>query len=147
MRPLTLHGVCVRFTLSTKKGKDGPGLDVKTGLGLARVAGSMYLGMMTGGGMMGALNLVSGGNLKGMGMLGSPMLMSTQVRALGVGRGADPTATAASMLMQQAMSADMAAAAPGGQPARAFDGSLGEALEDSAKSVADSIKKAAAQKK
>src|SRR5262245_16333618 len=43
-----------RFT-TTAKGKDG-GFDVKTGLGVAKFAGTMYMNMMTGKMMMNALN-------------------------------------------------------------------------------------------
>jgi hypothetical protein len=136
---------------TTKKGKDGGGIDMKTGIGLAKMAGSMYVGMLTGRTMFSALNSMTSGNLSGMGMLGNPALMNVQTRGLGIGgiggigRGVDPTAGAASFLMQQAMASDMPAA--GGTAAPSFDASLSEALGDVAKDVAESVKKADATKK
>ena len=139
---------------TTKKGKDGGGLDMKTGIGLAKMAGSMYVGMLTGRTMLSALNSMTSGNLSGMGMLGNPALMNVQTRGLGIGgiggigKGVDPTAGAASFLMQQAMASDMlgAAGAPG-QTAPSFDASLGEALGDAAKAVVESVKKVDPPKK
>jgi hypothetical protein len=83
-----------------------------------------------------------------MGMLGNPALMNVQTRGLGIGgiggigRGMDPTAGAASFLMQQAMASDMAVPGASGQSAASFDGSLGEALGDAAKAVAEILNKA-----
>ncbi|MGH8429365.1 MAG: hypothetical protein ACREUF_03080, partial [Solimonas sp.] len=90
------------------RGKDG-GFDLKTGLGVARFAGTMYMNMMTGRMMMNALNAQMAGNLQGMGMLGNPSLINMQAQGLGMGSGRgmmmgmDPTAGAASFLMQQAL--------------------------------------------
>lgn len=133
---------------TTKKGKDGDGLDMKTGIGLARLAGSMYVGMLTGRTMMSALNAMTTGNLSGMGMLGNPALMNAQTRGFGLGKGIDPTASAASFLMQQAMANDMIPAGGAlGQTGPSFDEALGDALGDAVKDVAESLKKAAAAKK
>ena len=131
---------------TSKKGKDGGGIDMKTGIGLARMAGSMYIGMMTGRTMFSALNSMTSGNLSGMGMLGNPALMNLQTRGLGVGGlggfgGMDPTAGAASFLIQQAMASDIPVAGAAGQIAPSFDAALGEALGDAAKAVAESLKK------
>jgi hypothetical protein len=135
---------------TSKKGKDGGGIDMKTGIGLARMAGSMYIGMMTGRTMFSALNSMTSGNLSGMGMLGNPALMNLQTRGLGIGgmggigglgKGMDPTAGAASFLMQQAMASDMPRVGAAGQIAPSFDAALTEALGDAAKAVAESLKK------
>jgi len=134
---------------STVKGKDG-GFDVKSGLGVAKFAGSMYMNMMTGRLMMNALNGSMTGQLKGMGMLGNPALMSMQAQGLGMGagagmgmrRGMDPTAGAASFLMQQAMTTSTPlAGVPGQQAGPSFDAALGEALENAAKAVSENLKK------
>jgi hypothetical protein len=137
---------------STVKGKDG-GFDVKTGLGVARFAGTMYMNVMTGRMMMNALKSSTAGNLQGMGMLGNPALMNMQAQAFtmpgmtpGIGAGMpmrmgfDPTAGAASFLMQQAMTSD---AAPGGVPGQSvsFDEALGDALENATKAVTENLKK------
>jgi hypothetical protein len=133
---------------TTKKGKDSGGIDMKTGLGLARMAGSMYVGMMTGKTMLNALNSMTSGNLSGMGMLGNPALMNVQTQGLGIGglggigRGMDPTAGAASFLVLQAIASELPVAGGLlGQAAPSFDAALGDALTDAAKSVAESLKK------
>jgi hypothetical protein len=143
---------------STPKGKDG-GFDMKTGLNIARFAGTMYMNMMTGRLMMNALSASMAGNMQGMGMLGNPSIFSMQAQGLGLGLGSgpgmgaglglaapgmglDPTAGAASFLMQQAMSADSLSGMPGqpgGPPS--FDAALEEAIENAAKSVTDNLKK------
>ena len=69
------------------KGKDGGGLDLKSGLGIAKFAGTMYMNMMSGKMMMNALNQSMTGNLGGMGMLGNPAMMNVQTQGLGM-RGA-----------------------------------------------------------
>jgi len=142
-----------RYT-TTAKGKDG-GLDMKTGLGVAKFAGTMYMNMMTGKMMMNALNQSMTGNLGGMGMLGNPAMMSMQTQGLGMkagmqmgmGMGIDPTAGAASFLMQQSIASNAALSGVPGQAGPSFDVALGEALENAAKSVADNLKKADAKKK
>jgi hypothetical protein len=143
-----------RYTTTTK-GKDG-GFEMKTGLGMAKFAGTMYMNMMTGKMMMNALNKSMTGNLAGMGMLGNPAMMNVQAQGLGakgtmprgMGMGIDPTASAASFLLQQSMASNPAlAAAAGGLGGPSFDAALGEAFQNAAKSVAENLKKAPPQKK
>jgi hypothetical protein len=123
-----------RYSTNTS-GKDG-GIGVKTGLGLARVAGSLYLRYAS---PLGALNTMGMMNMGGMGMLGNPMLMQMQGGgALGTGRGLDRTAGAGMFLMDQAMTGASAGALDG-RPS--FDEVLGEALEDGAKKVVENLKK------
>ena len=138
---------------SNVKGKNG-GFDLKSGLNIAKFAGTMYMNMMTGKLMMNALNQSMAGNLGGMGMLGNPALAEMQARSLGAGIGAaprmpglDPTAGAASFLMKQAMASNTGLTGAPGQGGPSFDDSLGDALENAAKSIADNLKKAAPQKK
>jgi hypothetical protein len=135
------------------KGKNG-GFDLKSGLNIAKFAGTMYMNMMTGRLMMNALNQSMAGSLSGMGMLGNPALAEMQARSLGAGiagaprmPGLDPTAGAASFLMQQAMASNTGLTGAPGQGGPSFDDSLGEALENAAKSIADNLKKAQPQKK
>ena len=142
-----------RYT-TTAKGKDG-GFDMKTGLGVAKFAGTMYMNMMTGKMMMNALNQSMTGNLGGMGMLGNPAMMSMQTQGLGMkagmqmgmGMGIDPTAGAASFLMQQSLASNAALSAVTGQGGASFDAALSEALQNAAKAVAENLKKAQPQKK
>jgi hypothetical protein len=138
---------------SNVKGKNG-GFDLKSGLNIAKFAGTMYMNMMTGRLMMNALNQSMAGSLSGMGMLGNPALAEMQARSLGAGiagaprmPGLDPTAGAASFLMQQAMASNTGLTGAPGQGGPSFDDSLGEALENAAKSIADNLKKAQPQKK
>jgi len=137
---------------TTVKGKDGGGLDMKTGLGVAKFAGTMYMNVMTGKMMMNALNQSMTGSLGGLGVLGNPALMNMQAQGLGMragmqmGMGMDPTAGAASFLMQQSLASNAAlGGAPGQGPS--FDAALGEALQDAAKAVAENLKKADPKKK
>jgi hypothetical protein len=125
---------------TTTDGKDG-GIGVKTGLGVAKFAGSMYLRMYTGGmygSPMGALNMMSVMNMGGMGMFGNPALMGLQSGMGGggirTGMALDATAGAASFLMQQAMMGTTPV-----QQGTSFDASLGEALENAAKKVAETL--------
>jgi hypothetical protein len=121
-------------------GKDG-GVGLKTGLGLAKVAGTMYLKMMSGGmygSPLSALNAAHMMNMGGMGMLGDPSLMYGMGR-MNTGIGLDRTAGAATFLMQQAMVGASAANDMSGKPS--FDASLGDALDDAAKNVVDNLKK------
>ena len=126
--------------LSTNtSGKEG-GVGVKTGLGLARVAGTMYLRLMMGGmygSPLSAFNAASMMNIGGMGALGNPALMSG-MGGLRMGVGLDRSAGAATFLMQQAM---MGASSSGMSQGPSFDAPLGDALEDAAKRVAESLKK------
>jgi len=135
-----------RYT-TTAKGKDG-GFDMKTGLGVAKFAGTMYMNMMTGKMMMNALNGSMANNLSGMGMLGNPAMMNMQTQGLGMkagmqmgmGMGIDPTAGAASFLMQQSMASNtVLSGGPGQSPS--FDVALGEALQNAAKAVAENLRK------
>jgi hypothetical protein len=142
-----------RYT-TTAKGKDG-GFDMKTGLGVAKFAGTMYMNMMTGKMMMNALNQSMTGNLGGMGMLGNPAMMNMQTQGLGMkagmqmgmGMGIDPTAGAASFLMQQSIASNSALSGVPGQGGPSFEAALGEALQNAAKSVAENLKKTDPKKK
>jgi hypothetical protein len=124
---------------TTTKGKDGSGFSLKTGLGLAKFAGGMYLSMFAGPQMFSRMNAMGMANLGGMGMLGNPMLYQMQMGGLGgYGRGVgiDATAGAASFLMQQAMTMDDVGGfvgAPGQGPS--YDESLGEAVQNAAKAI------------
>ncbi len=142
-----------RYT-TTAKGKDG-GLDMKTGLGVAKFAGTMYMNMMTGKMMMNALNQSMAGNLGGVGMLGNPAMMSAQTQGLGMkagmqmgmGMGIDPSAGAASFLIQQSMASNAALSGVPGQSGPSFDAALGEAIQNAARAVAENLKKAEPKKK
>jgi hypothetical protein len=72
--------------------------------------------------MMNALNQSMAGNIGGMGMLGNPALANMQMSGLGAGpmagmsgmrMGVDPTAGAASFLVQQAMASQVPMSAVG----------------------------------
>ena len=124
-----------RYTTNTS-GKDG-GMGLKTGIGLARFAGSMYLRYAS---PLGALNSMGMMNMGGMGMLGNPALMQMQMYGggvMGTGRGLDRTAAAGMFLMDQAMSGS--SARPGGGPS--FDAALGEAIDEGAKKIVENLKK------
>jgi hypothetical protein len=132
---------------TTTKGKDGSGFSVKTGLGLAKFAGGMYMNMMMGPMMMNRmyrLNGLAGANMGGFGLLGSPDLFRMQSMGMGLGMGRsmgiDQTAGAASFLMQQAMAMNNAtsATAPGSP---SFAESLGEALDNASKAVVKALEK------
>ena len=134
-----------RYT-TTAKGKDG-GFDMKTGLGVARFAGTMHMNMMTGRMMMNALNQSMSGNLGGVGMLGNPALMNMQTQGLGMragmqgGFGLDSTAGAASFLMQQSLASNAVTSGLASQ-GPSFDAALGDALKSAAKAVSDNLKRA-----
>jgi hypothetical protein len=116
-------------------GKDG-GVGLKTGLKVAKFAGSVYLKFYMSGmlmGQMSALSSLQQMNLGGMGSMGSMMPM-------GYGGSVDRTAGAANFVMQNVMAgAAMGAAAQGGP---SFDAALENAIEDGGKDVVESIKKA-----
>jgi hypothetical protein len=123
---------------TTTSGKAG-GVGVKTGLGIAKVAGTMYLSMYMGGMMgssMGAFNTMHMMNMGGMGMLGNPALMAGGMPG---GSGLDRTAGAASFLMGQAMMGNARSSLS--QEGPSFDASLGDALDDAAKDVVQTLKK------
>jgi len=134
----------------TAKGSDG-GFDMKAGLGMAKFAGTMYMNVMTGKLMMNALTASSTGNLGGLGMLGNPAMANIQARTMprtaGMLAGIDTTASAASFIMQQAMTSSVVTGpGRGGENAPSFDAALADALQDTAHAVADSIKKGTGKK-
>jgi hypothetical protein len=132
------------------KGKDGGTFDMKTGMGLARMAGGMYLNMMTAG-MFSRLGSGLGYSygltgMNGMSMLGNPGLYRMQSRGLGTtvaGTGVDMSAGAASYLMQSAVNMDAARALVGmpGQAGPSYEESLGEAVQNTAKAVQKAVQK------
>jgi hypothetical protein len=131
---------------TTAKGKDGSGFSLKTGLGIAKFAGGMYLSMMAGPVMMSYLNSMGAANMGGMGMLGNPMLYRMQGAAglsgLGRGMGMDATAGAASFVLGTAMQMDGLGGyvgVPGQGPS--YDESLGEAVQNAAKAVQKALEK------
>jgi hypothetical protein len=63
-----------------------------------------------------------------------------------MGMGVDPTAGAASFLMQQSM-ASKALASGGAAQGPSFDAALDEAFQNAAKAVAESVKKGEPKKK
>jgi hypothetical protein len=128
----------------TSSGKDG-GVGLRTGFGLAKFAGSMYLRMYMGGyaSQLSALGAARMMNLGGM----NPALMQMQ-SSFGAGRiggsGFDRTAGAALYVMQQTMAG--ASAAGESQSGPSFDAALDDAIQDAGKEVVDSMKKAAVRK-
>jgi hypothetical protein len=134
---------------ATAKGKDGSGL--KTGLGLARFAGTMYMSMFMGPQMMSRMYRVSaltGTNMGGLGMLGNPAMFEMQSLGMGMGMGMgggrgfalDQTAGAASFIMQQALTMNQSARmGMAGGPS--FDESLAEALDNATKAVSRALDK------
>jgi hypothetical protein len=131
---------------TTSKGKDGSGFSLKSGLGIAKYAGGMYLGMMAGPMMYSKLAGAGAfSNMGGMGMLGNPMLYRMQgagMTGLGKGMGMDATAGAAAYLMQNAMTMDNLGGyvgVPGQGPS--YDESLGEAVQNAAKAVQKALEK------
>jgi len=121
-------------------GKDG-GVGLKTGLKLAKFAGSVYLKFYMGGmmaGQMSAFSQMQMMHIGGMGNVGSMMPMMSG------GRSVDRTAGAANFVMQQVLAGASASANQGGP---SFDAALEDAIEDAGKDVIDSIKKATPAKK
>jgi hypothetical protein len=119
-------------------GKDG-GVGLKTGLKVAKFAGSVYLKFYMGGMLMGQMSAFSNlqmMNLGGAGNLGSMMPMG--------GGTVDRTAGAANFVMQNVMAGAVASAASQGGPS--FDAALENAIEDAGKDVVESINKAAVKK-
>jgi hypothetical protein len=112
-------------------GKDG-GVGLKTGLKLAKFAGSVYLKFYMGGMMMGQLSALSNMQMMNMGGMGSMVPM-------GGGGSVDRTANAASYVMQQVI----AGGASGGQEGPSFDAALEIAIQDAGQAIVDAIKKAA----
>jgi hypothetical protein len=132
-----------RLTKSSS-GKDG-GIGLKTGLGLARFAGTLYLRMYLGGGYS-SIGAMSNMQMMRLGGMGNPALYQLQ-SGLGAtrygGSGVDRTAGAAMFVMQTAM----AAAGDGGsQGGPSFDAALTDAIQDAGKEVVDSLKKSTVKK-
>jgi hypothetical protein len=131
---------------TTTKGKDGSGFTLKSGLGIAKYAGGMYLGMMAGPMMFSKLAGAGAFNtMGGMGMLGNPYLYQMQgagLSGLGKNIGMDATAGAAAHLMQSGMAMDSLGGfvgVPGQGPS--YDESLGEAVQNAAKAVQKALEK------
>ena len=81
-------------------------------------------------------------------MMSDPNLLSMQVQGMNVGPtgglrglGLDPTARAASFLMQQSAVATTLTSSALGPQAPSFEEALGDALKNAAKSVSDNLKK------
>jgi hypothetical protein len=132
----------------TSSGKDG-GVNLKTSLKLAKLAGTLYLKMYMGGMMGGQMSALSTVRMMNLGGLGNPALMQLQsslgpTQGMG-GSGMDRTAGAAMFVMQQAMAgAAMNTMSQGGP---SFDSALDEAIQDAGKDVVESLKKATPVKK
>ena len=131
---------------TTTKGKDGSGFSLKSGLGIAKYAGGMYLGMMAGPMMFSKMAGAGAfSNMGGMGMLGNPYLYQMQgagLSGLGKNVGMDATAGAAAYMMQTGMAMNNLGGfvgVPGQGPS--YDESLGEAVQNAAKAVQKSLEK------
>jgi hypothetical protein len=131
---------------TTAKGKDGSGFSLKSGLGIAKYAGGMYLSMMAGPMMFSKMAGAGAfANMGGMGMLGNPMLYRMQgygLSGLGKNMGMDATAGAAAYMMQTGMAMDNLGGfvgMPGQGPS--YDESLGEAVQNAAKAVEKALQK------
>ena len=137
--PMKLRNACCHV-LADIRGKDG-GIGLKTGLGLAKFAGTMYFSLMTGGmygSPMGGFSAMRMMNMGGAGMLGNPALMQMQSGMGATGKGLDRTAGAAGFILQQAMAGGSSA---GLRPGPSFDAALDDAIQDAGKKVVDSLKK------
>jgi ribosomal protein L7/L12 len=130
---------------TTTKGKDGSGFNLQSGLGIAKFAGTMYVGMFAGPMMMMRMNAMGISHLSGMGLMGDPNLLRYQLGGMsmmGQHRGVDTTANAAGFLVQQAVAMNKTSGfvgAPGVGPN--YDESLGEALQNAAKAVQKALQK------
>jgi hypothetical protein len=128
----------------SSSGKDG-GIGLKTGLGLAKFAGSLYLKVYMGG-VYSSMGSLSSLQMMKLGGMGSPALIQLQ-SGLGAtrfgGSGMDRTAGAAMFVMQQAMNGGAA----GASGSTSYDAALVDAIQDAGKDVADSLKKATLAKK
>lgn len=131
----------------TSNGKDG-GVGLKTGIGLAKFAGSMYLKFYMGGMLGSQLSALGAAQMMNLGGMGNPALMQLQ-SSFGASRmggsGFDRTAGAAMYVMQQTMAGAAAGGGSGDGPS--FDAALDDAIQDAGKDVGESMKKAAAVKK
>ena len=136
---LTPPGGKPRLTKTTS-GKDG-GVGFKTGLGLAKLAGTVYLRMYMGGMYGSPLTALNTMKMMDIAAMGNPALMQMQA-GLGPGIGGsnvDRTAGAAMYVMQQAMNG---ASAGVSQDGPSFDAALNEAIQDAGKEAIESVKKA-----
>ena len=131
----------------TTSGKDG-GVGFKTGLGLAKFAGSLYLKFYMGGLYGSPLTALNTMKMMNLGAMGNPALMQLQ-SGLGTagmggmgGSSVDRTAGAAMYVMQQAMSG----AGAGSSDGPSFDAALNQAIQDAGKEVVDAMKKAPGKK-
>jgi len=130
---------------TTTKGKDGSGFSLQSGIGLAKFAGTMYVGMFAGPQLMMRMNAMGISHLSGMGLLGDPNLLRYQMggmAAMGSGRGVDTTANAAGFLIQQSVAMNQSTTLvgiPGVGPS--YDESLGEAVQNAAKAVQKALQK------
>jgi hypothetical protein len=130
---------------TTTKGKDGSGFSLQTGLGLAKFAGTMYVGMFAGPQLMMRMNAMGISHLSGMGLMGDPNLLRYQLGGMsmmGEHRGVDTTANAAGFLVQQAVTMNKTSGfvgLPGAGPN--YDESLGEAVQNAAKAVQKALQK------
>lgn len=131
----------------TSSGKDG-GVNLKTSLKLAKLAGSLYLKMYMGGMYGGQMSALSTVRMMNLGGLGNPALMQLQSGLMPAqvgGSGMDRTAGAAMLVMQQAMAGAAANGMSQGGPS--FDTALDGAIQDAGKDVIDSLKKATPARK
>jgi len=130
---------------TTTKGKDGSGFSLQSGLGIAKFAGTMYVGMFVGPQMMMRMNSMGISHLSGMGLMGHPNLLRYQLGGMsmmGQHRGVDTTANAAGFLVQQAMTMNKTSGfvgVPGIGPS--YDESLGEAVQNAVKAVQKALQK------
>ena len=131
---------------TNSKGKTGGGaFDVKN---VAKSLGSNYMNLMTGRFMMNAMNKAMTKNLGGMGVMSDPNLLNMQVQGMNLGPqgglrglGLDPTARAASFLVQQSAAASALTSGALGAQAPSLEEALADALKSAAKSVSDNLKR------
>jgi hypothetical protein len=131
---------------TNSKGKTGGGaFDVKN---VAKSLGTNYMNLMTGRFMMNAMNKAMTKNLGGMGMMSDPNLLNMQVQGMNLGPqgglrglGLDPTARAASFLVQQSAAASALTSGALGAQAPSLEEALADALKSAAKSVSDNLKR------
>jgi len=87
-------------------------------------------------------------NLGGMGVMSDPNLLNMQVQGMNLGPqgglrglGLDPTARAASFLVQQSAAASALTSGALGAQAPSLEEALADALKSAAKSVSDNLKR------
>ena len=131
---------------TNSKGKTGGGaFDVKS---VAKGLGANYVNLMTGRFMMNAMNKAMTKNLGGIGVMSDPNLLNMQVQGMNLGPqgglrglGLDPTARAASFLVQQSAAASALTSGALGAQAPSLEEALADALKSAAKSVSDNLKR------